>query len=111
MKFNSQHSNPLPITRILKEPYDLVYVNLAGPFLLQSLSVSYYTMPILDDCTQYSKIVFLKERSKASKFLIAFYKRIHTKTGRYSKAIHTDNGGEFKNSVWTAYCESKGIIH
>ena len=68
-------------------------------------------MPMLDDRTRYSEIAFLKEKSEAPKFLIAFCERIHTKTGRYPRAIRTDNGGEFKNSVWTAYCESKGIIH
>jgi len=33
-KFNSQHSKPFPIAHISKEPFDLVHVDLAGPFLV-----------------------------------------------------------------------------
>ena len=36
-KFNSQHSKPLPIAHTSKQPFDLVYVDLAGSFSVQSL--------------------------------------------------------------------------
>jgi len=50
-KFNSQHSKPHPVAPISKEPFDLVYVNLAGPFSVQSLSGLHYNMPMLNDYT------------------------------------------------------------
>ena len=66
---------------------------------------------MLNNCTWYFEIAFLKEKSEAPEFLITFPERIYTKTRHYPRAVYTDNGGEFKNSTWTAYCESKGIIY
>ena len=50
-KFNSQHSKPLPVAYTSKEPFDLVHVDLASPFSVQSLESSRYTMPMLDNYT------------------------------------------------------------
>ena len=39
-KFNSQYFKPLPVTHISKEPFNFVHVDLAGPFLVQSVGGS-----------------------------------------------------------------------
>jgi len=68
-------------------------------------------MTLIDDCTRYIYIYFLKKKSDAVKYLKEFCELVHNKTGRYPRIIRSDRGGEYVNKEWTEYCSSKGIEH
>ena len=68
-------------------------------------------MTLIDDCTRYTHIYFLKKKSDAIKYLKEFYELVHNKTGCYPRIVRSDRGGEYVNKEWTEYCSLKGIEH
>ena len=111
MKANSRNMTPPPITDKRKpEPFDLIHCDLAGPYPVQSLGGALYDLIIVDDCTRFPEIQFIKHKSDTMKHLMQFCKRVKNKTGRYPREFGTDRGGEFVSNKWKEFCSSKGIL-
>ena len=66
---------------------------------------------LLDDCTCFGEIFFLKHKSDAVKCIKTFCKKVFNQTGKYPRIFHTDSGGEFVNNEISSYCSTKGITH
>src|SRR5258705_6190133 len=102
---------PSSVNSLSKYPYDLVYADLSGPISPQSIGGALYTLALLDDCTHFGEIFFLKHKSDAIKYIKTFCKKIFNQTGKYPRIFHTDGGGEFVNNEINSYCSNKGITH
>jgi len=94
-----------------KEPFDLVHTNLMGPFKVESMRHKKYMIFLIDDFTKHAEVNFLFKKSDASRVLQSFCEKINTQTNRYSRAIRSDQGGEYIHAELTDYFESKGIQH
>ena len=112
MKANSRNMAPPTINadRRKPEPFDLIHCDLAGPYPVQSLGGALYDLIIVDDCTRFPEIQFLKHKSDTMKHLIQFCERVKNQTGRYPREFRTDRGGEFVSNEWKEFCNSKGIL-
>ena len=108
---NMKRHVPTSVNSLSKLPYDLVYADLSGPISPQSIGGALYTLALLDDCTRFGEIFFLKHKSDAVKCIKTFCEKVFNQTGKYPQIFHTDGRGEFVNHEMNSYCYTKGITH
>jgi hypothetical protein len=109
--FNSKHQTLSATKSKAISPYDLIHTDLARPFSTQSLGHASYYMILIDDFSRFTTIYFLKCKGDATHYLKQFCEIINNQTGHYPHAFRSDQGGEYINDVWDAYCINKGITH
>jgi hypothetical protein len=93
----------------VKQKLELVHVDLMGPITPMSLDEEKYALTFIDEFTDYSAVVLLKQKSDASKEVIALLTQLETQTGCVSKNIRSDYGTEFNGL--DAFCRKRGIVH
>ena len=95
-----------------KLPMEVLYADLCGPFP-SSIHNQKYMLVIIDQCSRFSQVFFLKDKSAVSihSYIKYFIEFIERNTNFCVKRLVTDNGGEFVNEIVNNYFRSKGIIH
>nr|KYP55041.1 Retrovirus-related Pol polyprotein from transposon TNT 1-94 [Cajanus cajan] len=88
--------------------FDLIHVDLWGPYSIPFVHGHKYFLTIVDDHSRYTWIFPLKLKSETSKILQNFVSLIKTQFDSVIKVIRSDNGTEFCMNDFYA---SKGIIH
>jgi hypothetical protein len=91
-------------------PMELIHSDLSGLFPA-SVGGSQYWMILVDDASQYTWVLTLKQKSEAFEDFQAWHMRITTQTGRILKVLQTDNGSEYLSDEWTTYQADHGITH
>ena len=91
-----------------KRPGELVYADIAGPFVDSAHGGYKYALVLVDDFTRYKWVYFLRNKSEAAEYtntFIASFNALLTKRfgadgaePHVVSAIHTDNAGEFTSS-------------
>ena len=104
----SFHSTPLTAT---SEPLEILHMDLFGPISTVSLGGKSYGFVIVDDFTRFTWVRVLRAKSDAFSEFKIFCVWIQRKTGKLIRTIHSDHGGEFKNSDFREMCEELGIEH
>ena len=57
------HRLPFPFSKsIAPKPFNLVHVDLWGPYKTADTSGAYYLLSLLDDCTRYTWVYLLKNK-------------------------------------------------
>jgi hypothetical protein len=93
------------------QPLALVHSDVCGPMKVASLGGKRYIATFLDDYSGLSAIRLLKHKSEVTPAMKDVFTMLETQSGYKVKALRTDNGGEYVNSVVSAYLKSKGVIH
>ena len=88
--------------------FDLIHVNIWGPYSTPSLNGSSYFLTLADDYSRCTWVFLMKYKSETSSLIQSFYNLIFTQFKLPTKVIRLDNGLEFASSSFYA---SKGIIH
>ena len=88
-----KHSNSPKST--VKKPLDLVVSDLCGPFRVASKSGSQYFGTIVDVCSRFVFVFFVRTKDEVSTRIRDWYKYIKTQTGKVPKAFQSDGGGEY----------------
>nr|GEU65685.1 retrovirus-related Pol polyprotein from transposon TNT 1-94 [Tanacetum cinerariifolium] len=105
----SSHSLKTVNTNI--EVLNTLYMDLRRPIRVESINRKKYIMLIVDDCTRFGWVRFLRTKDETpeviKKFIILTQHALNA-TIRY---LRTDNGTEFVNKTLTEFCESVGITH
>lgn len=91
-------------------PLELIHMDLCGP-LDESLGKSKYIATFLDDYSDYSAVVLLKQKSDTHQAVKNMFNLLETQTGRKIKAARSDNGGEYVSTGLSDYFKEKGINH
>jgi hypothetical protein len=86
-------------------------MDLARPFLTQSLRHASYCMILIDNFSRFTTIYSPKCKGDATHYPKQFCEIFKNQTGHYPHAFRPDKGGEYINDVWDAYCINKGITH
>ena len=89
-------------------PFDLVHMDVWGPFSVLTSNGYKYFLTIVDDASRATWIFLLKAKSDVRTLIVSFYNMILTQFGTKIKAIRSDNTLEF--SILDFY-NSNGIIH
>ena len=92
--------------------FDLIHIDLMGPMEVQSVVYkSRYVLVIVDDCTRYNWVYFLKNKDDAEDSLRSFFSFVKTQHKSQIKTIRSDNGGEFSSNSFIEWLESEGVRH
>ncbi|KAL2247193.1 UNVERIFIED_CONTAM: Retrovirus-related Pol polyprotein from transposon RE1 [Sesamum indicum] len=92
-------------------PFDLVHVDIWGPYKQSSISGCHYVLTLVDDHSRATWTYLMRYKSQTLSFLSSFIKQIQTQFGLLVKQIRTDNGPEFLSSSCQNLFASCGIIH
>ena len=82
-----------------------VFIDLAGPFHVESLAGSRFAMLCVDDLSRYKIVAFMAKTSDATAVLRAIIARYFTPAGLNIGVIRTDNGGEFQGAFESLLAE------
>lgn len=89
-------------------PFDLIHLDVWGPFKRESIEGYKYFLTIVDDHTRVTWIYMLRNKSDVSKFFPIFLKYVSTQFNAIVKSIRTDNAPEL---AFTEILEQSGITH
>lgn len=88
--------------------FELIHMDLWGPFAINSSHGYKYFLIILDDYTRFTWTVLLKGKHETQLHIRNFITMVQNQFEATVKRIRTDNGVEFNMS---SFYSSKGILH
>jgi transposase InsO family protein len=91
--------------------FELLHMNLFGPTQYTSISGNKYGFVIVNDCTRYTWVFFLVDKSDVFANSKSFVKGIHNGFETTIKRVRSNNGSEFKNTRIDELCDEFGIRH
>lgn len=92
-------------------PLELIHSDLCGPMESMSYGGMKYFISFIDDYTRMVHVYFLKDKLNILDTFKAFKERVENQLEFKIKAIRTDNGTEYCNSVFESFLTKCGIIH
>ncbi|XP_039045779.1 uncharacterized protein LOC120185691 [Hibiscus syriacus] len=92
-------------------PFDLIHIDLWGPYRISTHSGHRSFLTIVDDHTRVSWIFLLRLKSDAILSLKQFFAYVRNHFSVTIKFIRSDNGSEFFASECSSFFSSLGIIH
>jgi transposase InsO family protein len=102
-----------PLTDVMTErPTELLHMDLFGPARVRSVGGKWYVLVVVDDYSSYAWVFFLEDKSETFGFVRDLIVRLkNERHGNAIRAICSDNGSEFKNSRFDAFCHDLGLEH
>lgn len=92
-----------------KEVFDLIHVDLWGPYRTTAFCGSRYFLTIVDDCSRAVWLYLLPDKTLVSQQIRNFIAMIDRQFSRKVKVNRSDNGTEFM--CLSAFFREQGIIH
>ncbi|GJX46176.1 zinc finger, CCHC-type containing protein [Tanacetum coccineum] len=77
------------------EPLNLVFGDICGPISPATESGKKYMFLLVDDCTRYMWVYFLKSKDEAFEAFKEFKLEVENEDGKKLRSFRTDRGGEF----------------
>jgi transposase InsO family protein len=74
-----------------------------------SMGGKLYVLVIVDDYSRYSWVFFLESKDEVFEYFRSLALRLNNEHLNYLKAIHSDNGIEFRNASFDEFCLEHGI--
>ena len=96
-------------TSAVKEPLNLLHMDLFGPVNVMSVTKKRYCLVIVDEFSRYTWVYFVHAKSEVTTQVISHVKKVEVESGLNVRVLRTDNGTEFRNSIVKGFCDSKGI--
>ncbi|GMI99394.1 hypothetical protein HRI_003608700 [Hibiscus trionum] len=88
---------PFPIsTTSVENVFDLVHMDIWGPFPVKSLYDHSYFLSVIDDKSRYLWVFPMKDKSEVRNLIVQFYTLVEVQFGKKIKTLRTDNGKEFE---------------
>lgn len=105
------HTDKFPVNtdRRRRDILEIVHTNLCGPMHIRSLGGSYYILLFIDECTIFTWVYFLRNKSQTLKYFKEFRSMVEKHTGKSMRILPSDQGGEYKKSCVLKYCKDNGI--
>ena len=96
-------------TRAVKK-LQRVFVDLSGKMTVSSIGGKWYTLIVRDDCTRFTRVYFLRQKSDAASAFESFLAEVRA-DGIPSEVVivRSDNGGEFFGGDFGKLCRTRGI--
>jgi transposase InsO family protein len=86
-------------------------MDLVGPARVRSAGGKWYVL-VVDDYSRYAWVFFLEEKGETFGFVQDLVLRLRNERhGDAIRAIHSDNGLEFRNSRFETFCHDLGLEH
>jgi len=94
-----------------KQCFDLIHVDIWGPYTHSTYEGAKYFLTIVDDCSRATWVHLMAHKSNAFPLLKAFIIFVENQFGLTVKIIRSDNGMEFKDNTALTFYKDKGISH
>ena len=91
--------------------FDLLHIDLWGPYQTPCLSGATYFLTILDDHTRVTWTHLLHSKTQVPSIISGFIAYIHTQFDGAVKSIRSDYGTEIIQASCTSLFLDKGIVH
>jgi transposase InsO family protein len=69
----------------------------------------WYVLVIVDDYSRYSSVFFLESKEEVFEHFRSLALRLNNEHPNYLKAIHSDNGTEFRDASFDQFCLEHGV--
>jgi transposase InsO family protein len=96
-------------TMMTERPRQLLHMNTVGPSRVCSMGGKWYVLIIVDDYSRYSWGFFLENKDQVFEHFQFLALRLKNEHPNYLKAIHSDNGIEFRNASFDQFCLEHGV--
>lgn len=104
------HRLPIMSSHVSKTtPFDLIYSDVWGPAPLLSLNGNRYFVLFVDDCTRFTWIYFMSQKSQVLYYFKIFQTMIKTQFNASIKELQTYWGGEY--CTMSTLLQQQGIKH
>ncbi|KAL4388539.1 hypothetical protein GQ457_09G023790 [Hibiscus cannabinus] len=100
-------SFPLSVTKS-ECIFDLVHMDIWGPFPVESLYGHFYFLTVVDDKSRYLWIFPMKVKSEVRGLIVQFFAFVKTQFSKNIKCLRTDNGKEFD---MVEFFKENGVVH
>jgi transposase InsO family protein len=80
-----------------------------GPSRVRSMEGKWYVFVIIDYYSRYSWVLFLKSKDEVFKHFQSLALSLNNEHPNCLKAIHGDNGTEFRNASFNRFCLEHGV--
>ena len=87
----------------------VIHTDVCGPMPVPSFSGARYYVSFIHECTGYTSIIPIVQKSEVLKHFIMYHAWIEKQFGCELKRVHSDNGGEYV--ALRSYLQEKGIEH
>ncbi|CAM8886686.1 unnamed protein product [Rhodiola kirilowii] len=102
---------PFPISHSISQSlFDLVHVDIWGPYKESTLTGARYFLTIVEDLSRVTWTFLMKYKSETADHLINFYLMVKTQFEQSIKAVRSDNGAEFLSAKVTQFLQSQGCM-
>lgn len=89
-------------------PFDIVHLDIWGPFLIESIEGYKYFLTVVDDCTRVTWIYLLRNKSDVSTVFPLFLTHVKTQYNSSIKCIRFDSAPEL---AFSHMIEEHSIVH
>ena len=89
-------------------PFDLVYMDVWGPFFVPTSDGHRYSLTLVDDAIWATWLFLMKAKFEVKALIVSFYNMVLTQFNVKIKCFRSDNALEFKLSD---FYSANGIIH
>jgi transposase InsO family protein len=97
-------SHSLINTIMTEQPRQLLHMDTIGLSRVRSMGGKWYVLVIIDDYSRYYWVFFLESKDEMFEHFQSLALRLNNEHPNYLKAIHSDNGTEFRNASFNQFC-------
>jgi transposase InsO family protein len=96
-------------TMMTKQPGQLLHMDIVDPSRVRSMGGKWYVLVIVDDYSHYSWVFFMESKDEVFEHFQSLALMLNNEHPNCLKAIHSDNGIEFRNASFDEFCIEHGI--
>jgi transposase InsO family protein len=96
-------------TMMTEHPVQLLHMNTVGFSRVRAMGGKWYVLLIINDYSRYSWVFFLERKDEVFEHFQLLVLRLNNENPNCLKAIHIDNGSEFRNASFDEFCLEHGI--
>ena len=93
---------------VAHSPFDLVHCDIWGPYHVVSYTGHNCFLTLVDDCTRFTWVYLLKQKSDAAVVIPRFFNMVATQFQSSIKDFRSDNAKEL---AFTEFFHEKGVLH
>jgi transposase InsO family protein len=102
-------SHSLVNTMMTECPKQLLNMNIVCSSRIRSMGGKWYVLVIVDDYSWYTWLFFLENKDEVFEHFWSLALRSNNEHPNCLKAIHSDNGTEFRNDSFDQFCLEHGV--
>jgi transposase InsO family protein len=91
-------------TVMTEHPEQLLHMDTVGPSRVHSMGGKWYVLVIVDDYSHYTLVFFLESKDQVFEHFWLLPLRLNNEHPNSLKAIHSDDGTEFRNTSFDEFC-------